>query len=78
MPKSSYCDISLPTRPPVQVVDEETVKSCRRCGAQFVTRTRARKRCAPCQQIVGKARQAKTNERAKAKRKAAKARRILP
>jgi hypothetical protein len=72
MPKSSYCDISLPKRPPVQVVDAETVKSCRRCGAQFVTRTRARKRCAPCQRIVSAARQAKTNERAKARRAARK------
>jgi hypothetical protein len=45
-------------------------KQCRRCGAEFVTRSRIRKRCDACQTVVSAEKQKKANERLKARRAA--------
>ena len=41
-------------------------KKCRRCGAEFITRSRIRKRCDTCQTVVSAEKQKKANERLKA------------
>jgi hypothetical protein len=45
-------------------------KKCRRCGAEFITRSRIRKRCDACQTVVSAEKQKKANERLKARRAA--------
>lgn len=45
-------------------------KQCRRCGAQFVTKSRIRKRCDTCQTLVSAEKQKKANERLKLRRAA--------
>lgn len=45
-------------------------KQCRRCGAQFVTKSRIRKRCDGCQAVVSAEKQKKANERLKQRRAA--------
>jgi hypothetical protein len=45
-------------------------KKCRRCGAEFITRSRIRKRCDGCQAVVSAEKQKKANERLKARRAA--------
>jgi len=45
-------------------------KQCRRCSAEFITRSRIRKRCDACQTVVSAEKQKKANERLKARRAA--------
>jgi hypothetical protein len=33
-------------------LDKEQTKECRRCGVEFTTRSRIKKRCDPCQDAV--------------------------
>ena len=51
-------------------VQPRRTKQCRRCGAEFITRSRIRKRCDACQSIVSAEKQKKANERLKARRAA--------
>lgn len=65
----------LPRKPGILPLDgPEQTKQCRRCGAEFVTRSRIRKRCDACQEVVSAKRQKEANERLQARRKAAKQR----
>jgi len=63
----------MPRKPGVMPLDTERTKSCRRCGAEFVTRSAAKKRCDACQAIVDVNTQKKANERLRARRAAERA-----
>ena len=63
----------LTKKPGILPLDETLTKQCRRCGATFVTKSRIRKRCDPCQQIVSLLKQKQANERLKARRAAKRA-----
>jgi len=52
---------------PVGGDDDEEVPPC---GAEFITRSRIRKRCDVCQTVVSAEKQKKANERLKARRAA--------
>jgi hypothetical protein len=70
----NHCDFHyshlLPKKPGILPLEETMTKQCRRCGAEFVTRSRIRKRCDACQTIVSAEKQKKANERLKARRAA--------
>lgn len=63
----------LPRKPGVIPLDGEQSRHCTRCGVEFVTRARAKKRCDPCAAIVKQKSQKRANERLKARRAQAKA-----
>src|SRR5215471_4387072 len=70
----NHCDFHyshlLPKKPGILPLEETMTKKCRRCGAEFVTRSRIRKRCDTCQTQVSAEKQKKANERLKARRAA--------
>jgi hypothetical protein len=70
----NHCDFHyshlLPKKPGILPLEETMTKKCRRCGAEFVTRSRIRKRCDTCQSQVSAEKQKKANERLKARRAA--------
>jgi hypothetical protein len=70
----THCDFHyshlLPKKPGILPLEETMTKQCRRCGAEFVTRSRIRKRCDGCQAVVSAEKQKKANERLKARRAA--------
>src|SRR5437763_7607761 len=70
----NHCDFHyshlLPKKPGILPLEETMTKKCRRCGAEFVTRSRIRKRCDGCQMVVSAEKQKKANERLKARRAA--------
>jgi hypothetical protein len=70
----NHCDFHyshlLPKKPGILPLEETMKKQCRRCGAEFVTRSRIRKRCDACQTVVSAEKQKKANERLKARRAA--------
>ena len=70
----SHCDFHyshlLPKKPGILPLEETMTKQCRRCGAQFVTKSRIRKRCDTCQTLVSAEKQKKANERLKLRRAA--------
>jgi hypothetical protein len=70
----NHCDFHyshlLPKKPGILPLEETMSKKCRRCGAEFVTRSRIRKRCDSCQTVVSAEKQKKANERLKARRAA--------
>src|SRR5215475_12872812 len=70
----NHCDFHyshlLPKKPGILPLDETMKKQCRRCGAEFITRSRIRKRCDDCQAVVSAEKQKKANERLKARRAA--------
>ena len=70
----NHCDFHyshlLPKKPGILPLEETMTKKCRRCGAEFVTRFRIRKRCDVCQTVVSAEKQKKANERLKARRAA--------
>ena len=72
--KVNHCDFHyshlLPKKPGILPLEETMMKKCRRCGAEFVTRSRIRKRCDGCQSVVSAEKQKKANERLKARRAA--------
>ncbi len=63
----------LPQRTPMNFTEAVLTKNCRRCGAEFQTKSHIRKRCDPCQLIVSEQLQAKSNEKLKAQRRARRA-----
>jgi hypothetical protein len=63
----------LPEKRPIVLWDEPQVKSCRRCGAIYTTKSRIRKRCDACRVIVAKEKQQKADDRLKARRAASRA-----
>jgi hypothetical protein len=73
-PDMNHCDFHyshlLPKKPGILPLEETMTKQCRRCGAEFVTRSRIRKRCDTCQTVVSAEKQKKANERLKARRAA--------
>jgi ribosomal protein L31 len=73
-PEVNHCDFHyshlLPKKPGILPLEETMTKKCRRCGAEFVTRSRIRKRCDICQTVVSAEKQKKANERLKARRAA--------
>jgi hypothetical protein len=73
-PDMTQCDFHyshlLPKKPGILPLEETMTKQCRRCSAEFVTRSRIRKRCDACQTIVSAEKQKKANERLKARRAA--------
>jgi hypothetical protein len=68
-PCDSYYSHLLAKKAGILPLEETMTKQCRRCGAEFVTRSRIRKRDA-CQTIVYAEKQKKANERLKARRAA--------
>lgn len=60
----------LPMKPGILWFEETMTKQCRRCGTEFVTRSRIRKRCEACQTVVSGERQKRANERLRALRTA--------
>ena len=74
VPDMTHCDFHyshlLPKKPGILPLEETMTKKCRRCGAEFVTRSRIRKRCDSCQTVVSAEKQKKANERLKARRAA--------
>lgn len=60
----------LPRKPGVLPLDLPSTKQCRRCGAEFVTRSRAQKRCDACRPVAMARSQAKSYAKQKARRKA--------
>jgi hypothetical protein len=70
----NHCDFHyshlLPKKPGILPLEEVMTKQCRRCGVEFVTRSRIRKRCDACQLVVSAEKQKKANERLKARRAA--------
>jgi hypothetical protein len=74
VPDVNHCDFHyshlLPKKPGILPLEETMTKQCRRCGAEFVTRSRIRKRCDACQTVVSAEKQKKANERLKARRAA--------
>src|SRR6202521_640367 len=73
-PDMTHCDFHyshlLPKKPGILPLEETMTKQCRRCSAEFVTRSRIRKRCDVCQAVVSAEKQKKANERLKARRAA--------
>lgn len=69
-PCDSCCSHLLPKKAGILPLEETMTKQCRRCGAEFVTRSRIRKRCDACQTILYAEKQKKANERLKARRAA--------
>ena len=73
-PYMNHCDFHyshlLPKKPGILPLEETMTKQCRRCGAEFITRSRIRKRCDACQAVVSAEKQKKANERLKARRAA--------
>jgi hypothetical protein len=73
----SHCEFHysylLPQKPGILPFDETITKSCRRCGATFTTKSRIRKRCDACQEVVAYEKQQKANARLKARRAAKRA-----
>ncbi len=74
VPDVNHCDFHyshlLPKKPGILPLEETMMKKCRRCGAEFITRSRIRKRCDACQTVVSAEKQKKANERLKARRAA--------
>jgi hypothetical protein len=74
VPEMNHCDFHyshlLPKKPGILPLEETMTKQCRRCGAEFITRSRIRKRCDACQTVVSAEKQKKANERLKARRAA--------
>ena len=74
VPDMNHCDFHyshlLPKKPGILPLEETMTKQCRRCNAEFVTRSRIRKRCDACQAVVSAEKQKKANERLKARRAA--------
>ena len=74
VPDMNHCDFHyshlLPKKPGILPLEETMTKKCRRCTAEFVTRSRIRKRCDACQSVVSAEKQKKANERLKARRAA--------
>ena len=74
VPDMNHCDFHyshlLPKKPGILPLEETMTKKCRRCAAEFVTRSRIRKRCDACQTVVSAEKQKKANERLKARRAA--------
>jgi hypothetical protein len=74
VPDVNHCDFHyshlLPKKPGILPLEETMTKQCRRCNAEFVTRSRIRKRCDTCQTLVSAEKQKKANERLKARRAA--------
>src|ERR1035438_6537934 len=72
VPDMNHCDFHyshlLPKKPGILPLEETMTKKCRRCAAEFVTRSRIRKRCDACQTVVSAEKQKKANERLKARR----------
>src|SRR5262245_6680307 len=70
----NHCDFHyshlLPKKPGILPLEETMTKKCRRCGAEFITRSRIRKRCDTCQTVVSAEKQKKANERLTARRAA--------
>ena len=70
----NHCDFHyshlLPKKPGILPLEETMTKKCRRCAAEFITRSRIRKRCDACQTVVSAEKQKKANERLKARRAA--------
>ena len=70
----NHCDFHyshlLPKKPGILPLEETMKKQCRRCGAEFITLSRIRKRCDACQTVVSAEKQKKANERLKARRAA--------
>ena len=70
----THCDFHyshlLPKKPGILPLEETMTKKCRRCNAEFITRSRIRKRCDTCQTQVSAEKQKKANERLKARRAA--------
>ncbi len=59
---------------PIQPFEEPPItKQCRRCNAEFITRSRIRKRCDTCQTVVAAEKQQKANDKQKKKRLARRA-----
>lgn len=75
--RMSHCEFHysylLPQKPGILPFDETITKSCRRCGAIFTTKSRIRKRCDACQEVVAYEKQQKANARLKARRAAKRA-----
>jgi hypothetical protein len=73
-PDMNHCDFHyshlLPKKPGILPLEETMTKQCRRCSAEFITRSRIRKRCDACQTVVSAEKQKKANERLKARRAA--------
>src|SRR5205085_9011135 len=73
-PDMNHCDFHyshlLPKKPGILPLEETMTKKCRRCAAEFTTRSRIRKRCDACQTLVSAEKQKKANERLKARRAA--------
>ena len=69
-PCDSYYSHLLPKKVGILPLEETMTKQCRRCGAEFGTRSRIRKRCDACQTIVHAEKKKKANERLKARRAA--------
>ena len=73
----SHCEFHysylLPQKPGILPFDETITKACRRCGATFTTKSRIRKRCDACQEVVAYEKQQKANARLKARRAAKRA-----
>jgi hypothetical protein len=63
----------LPKKPGILPLDENLVRQCRRCGTTFTTKSRIRKRCDACQQVVAVQKQKEANERLRARRAARRA-----
>lgn len=55
-------------RTPVDNHDPLLTKQCRRCGAQFQTKARTKKRCNACQDAIQAIRDAGYNAKARAQR----------
>src|SRR5580658_9144124 len=74
VPDVNHCDFHyshlLPKKPGILPLEETMTKKCRRCSAEFVTRSRIRKRCDSCQTLVSAEKQKKANERLKLRRAA--------
>jgi hypothetical protein len=70
----NHCDFHysylLPMKPGILPLEETMTKQCRRCGAEFVTRSRIRKRCEACQTVVSGEQQKRANERLRVRRAA--------
>jgi len=68
------CDFTysylLPKKQPIFLCEETLTRSCRRCGAIYTSKSRARKRCDACRVIAACEQQQKANARLKARRAA--------
>lgn len=59
----------IPKKCPVVPANTEQKKQCRRCGAEFQTRSRSKPRCDACQTLVTARRIKRNNERLKERRR---------